>query len=89
MNRNRKGAVGRNAGSFGADEIRRNLGRRAGLALVAAGLIVAMEVAVLQPPGNLQKQIQATPEPAIGAPAFVRPPRPSPDVLMGGRIRIG
>jgi hypothetical protein len=72
-----------------ADEIRRSLGRRIGLPLLAASLIAAAEIAVLRHPGNFEKPIRATPEPAINTPAFVRPPKPSPDVLMGARIRVG
>ena len=77
------------AGLIDADEIRRSLGRRFALPLMAASLIAAAQIAVPEVSGDAQKQLRATPEPAINAPAFIRPPRPSPDVLMGPRVRIG
>jgi len=77
------------ASAVDADDIGRSVGRRIGRPLVAASLIAAAEIAVLRPPGNLEWQIRATPEPAINAPAFVRPPKPSPDLLIGARIRLG
>jgi hypothetical protein len=77
------------AGAFRGDEIRRNAGRRLALPLIAASLIALGEIAILKPQPKPDKQPATAPEPTINAPAFVRPPGPTPDVLIGRRVRIG
>jgi hypothetical protein len=71
-----------------AAEIRRNLGRRYVAPLIVASLIAAAQVALLRPSTGTDKASRATLEPAINAPAFVRPPKPSPDALIGHVVRI-
>jgi len=78
------------AGSIDAAEIHRTIGRRIVAPLIAAGLILTAEAALCRgPQRDRDVQPRAAPEPVIEVPAFVRPPKPPPDVLIGGRIRIG
>ena len=75
-----------------ADEIRRSAGRRLAAPLIAAGLIVAGEFALQPDSTETAHAPRAWPQPALEAPAFVRPSRPSlniPDIRASGRIRIG
>ncbi len=71
-----------------AAEIRRSVGRRYVAPLIAASLIAAAQVALLRPSTETDKASRATLEPAINAPAFVRPAKPSPDALIGHVVRI-
>ncbi len=79
----------RRAVSDDGAEIRRTCGRRLVAPLIAASLILCGEIASLRGSGDADVPLRATPEPAIDAPAFVRPPKPAPDVLIGQKIRIG
>ena len=78
----------RSASLVDADEIRRTVWRRFVAPLIGAGLIGVALAAPLEAPADPNKALQLNPEPAIEAPAFVRPPRPSPDRLIGPRVRI-
>jgi hypothetical protein len=71
-----------------AEEIRRNVGRRYVAPLIVASLIAAAQFALLRPSAETDKASRATLEPTINAPAFVRPPKPSPDALIGRVVRI-
>jgi hypothetical protein len=71
------------------DIIRRTFGRRLAAPLIAATLISAGGAALLRPSAERDIRPRAAPESTIDAPAFVRPPKPSPDVLTAPRVRIG
>ncbi len=70
-----------------AAEIRRGMGRRYVAPLIVATLIAAVQIAILRPSTEMNKASRATTEPAINAPAFVRPKR-SPDALTVHVVRI-
>ena len=71
------------------DEIRRTWGPRIAAPLIVASLIAVAEVSLSWPSADQDGRPRAASEPVIDAPAFVRPPKPSPDVPIRPRIRIG
>jgi len=77
------------AGAVDGAEIRRTWGLRITTPLIAASLIALAEVSLVWPAAQPDGKPRATSEPIIEAPAFVRPAKPSPDVLIGPRIRVG
>jgi len=77
------------AGAVDGDEIRRTWGLRIAAPLIVASLIAIAEASLLWPPAESNAKPGATSQPVIDAPAFVRPPKPSPDVLIGSNIRLG
>jgi hypothetical protein len=75
-----------------AQEIWRNAGLRLAAPLIAAGLIVAAEFALQRDTAQTEYAPRTTTQPALEAPAFVRPPRPSlniPDIRVNRPVRIG
>ena len=76
------------AASIGVYGIRQNLRRRRALSLILATLIVIAEMAALRPSLEAAKRPRAEPK-SVEAPAFVLPPQPPSDVIVGGKIRTG
>lgn len=59
------------------------------LSLVAASAITVIEPVLLRPEVEVPAKLPAANHAPIDAPAFVMPPRPPSDVLVGAKIRIG
>ena len=85
----RKEIPQRRTGAVDGDETRRTWGTRIAAPLIVASLIAIGEISFPRPPAASDAKPRATSEPVIDTPAFVRPPKPSPDVLVSPRIRIG
>ena len=89
MSKERNPAVRSSAATRADDyEARQNLRWRCALSLVLATLVVIAEMAVLRPSAEAPDRPRAKPNP-IDAPAFVLPPRPPSDLLVGGKICVG
>jgi hypothetical protein len=76
-------------GAVDGGDSRRTWGLRITTPLIAASLVALAEISFLFPSAESDGKPPATFEPVIDAPAFVRPAKPSPDVLIGPRIRVG
>jgi hypothetical protein len=75
-----------------AQEVWRNAGLRLAAPLIAAGLIAAAEFALQPDAAQTEYAPRTTMQPALEAPAFVRPPSPSlniPDIRVNSPVRIG
>jgi hypothetical protein len=70
-----------------ADEMRLTL--HFGLCLAVAMAIVLAELFVFGPAGDPATKQPKAGETTINVPAFVLPPPPPSDVLIGDRIRVG
>ncbi len=76
------------AASVDVHDIRRNIRRRYVLSLIVATLIVIAEMAVVGSSVGTARRPRAGHGP-VEASAFVFPPQPPSDLLVGGKIRTG
>ena len=76
------------ASAVDAAELRRHLARRFVLPVIVATLFAAAQTEILRASAQMDKPSPATLGPILNAPAFVRPPRPSPDALFGHGVRL-
>jgi hypothetical protein len=82
------GGAARHGAPVGAEEVRRNLQRRVVLSLIIATTVVLAEWFALRP--SVEAQRPGAGGAPLEAPAFVLPPGPPSDKLIGGaKTRIG